>query len=332
VSHGRWGLAALSLVVLACAGGAKNPPAPLVPVRPGAPAPAPVPAPDPAAAGGRPRLAFTVGHGEHHPADGLYGLSYLLTPNYDVTTVNPSTTAIDPRLDVLIVGGPTQPFDEIARRRIDAFLRAGKGAVLLQDGMILQVVSSGPTADSTPDPVLVDNVDAAVLPAAYGIRIGRDVILDQQSAPSALLLEGRKMLITLPVFVAARITPVEGLPIAAGEEKVLFSYVSSVEVTAPTGARVRTWQLAASSAASWRQHHYLHTEPDPAQKEKGPFPLAIAAEIAPTAAAPPARLLVVGDSDFVSDDFLQLGKYLPSHLTGVRWLAGVIDWVARRPH
>jgi hypothetical protein len=40
------------------------------------------------------------------------------------------------------------------------------------------------------------------------------------------------------------------------------------------------------------------------------------------------RLVIVGDSDFASDDHLQLARVLPIYTEGARLLFNAIDWIA----
>jgi ABC-type uncharacterized transport system involved in gliding motility auxiliary subunit len=65
----------------------------------------------------------------------LQALKEDIEQEYDLTTVNPSTTEISADVDALIVAGPHQPFDEKGQREIDTFLMSGRGAVILAPGM-----------------------------------------------------------------------------------------------------------------------------------------------------------------------------------------------------
>ena len=46
----------------------------------------------------------------------------------------------------------------------------------------------------------------------------------------------------------------------------------------------------------------------------------------PSESKKPVRLLVVGDSDFASEEYLQLGRYLPIYQEGAQMLFNAIGW------
>ncbi|HZL16944.1 MAG TPA: hypothetical protein VFG23_04265, partial [Polyangia bacterium] len=46
----------------------------------------------------------------------------------------------------------------------------------------------------------------------------------------------------------------------------------------------------------------------------------------PTESKKPVRLVVVGDSDFASDEYLQLSRYLPFYQGGAQMLFNAISW------
>ena len=46
----------------------------------------------------------------------------------------------------------------------------------------------------------------------------------------------------------------------------------------------------------------------------------------PSESKKPVRLMVVGDSDFASDEYAQLGRYLPIYQEGAQMLVNAIGW------
>jgi ABC-type uncharacterized transport system involved in gliding motility auxiliary subunit len=47
---------------------------------------------------------------------------------------------------------------------------------------------------------------------------------------------------------------------------------------------------------------------------------------APSESSKPVRLLVVGDSDFASDEYVQLARYIPLYQNGAQLLFNAISW------
>jgi ABC-type uncharacterized transport system involved in gliding motility auxiliary subunit len=201
----------------------------------------------------------------------------------------------------------------------------------------------------------------------YGFNVGQDFVLDRQNAPGPLDVGGgRRMLANVPVYVGVEMERAKGkekdMGVLAGLTAVIFPYASSVELVGPLAggkpAQGKLWKLASSSGQSWKatgmfflpQNEPL-TEPKD-NKDKGPYALAYAYEgtlkSAFAAAAPPpaagmstpeptppssqsakpVRLLVVGDSDFTSDDYVMLARspLLQIYGNGAQLLLNAIGW------
>ncbi|HEX3697280.1 MAG TPA: GldG family protein [Polyangia bacterium] len=306
------------------------------------------------------KVAFTTGHGELDLSQGLQALKHAIEQEYDDITVNPSTTAIADDVDALVVAGPKQAFDEKGRREIDKFLMKGKGAIFLIDGMVMSQPRGGADMPGMPkvgqpnDSGLTENL------AAYGFKIGGDFVLDKQNAPGPIDLGGRRMLANKEVFVGVE-TPETKDPkeqsLLGGVRALVFPFASSVELVGPLKggkpAQGTLWTLAKSSDQSWKESGFFFFSPaaqlEP-KKEKGPFGLAYAylgplksAFPSPMPAAPgmstppdpsltpsesvkPVRLMVVGDSDFASDEYVQLARYMQLYQNGAQLLFNAISW------
>ena len=131
-----------------------------------------------------------------------------------------------------------------------------------------------------------------------------------------------------------------------GVPAMVFPYTSSVQLVGPLAGgkpqNGKLWLLAQSSPASWKQTGFFFFSPSARieeGKEKGSFPLAYAyqgtlksaypapahapgmstpdaANTPPSESKQPVRLMVVGDSDFASDEYLQLSRYFPIYQGG----------------
>jgi ABC-type uncharacterized transport system involved in gliding motility auxiliary subunit len=135
--------------------------------------------------------------------------------------------------------------------------------------------------------------------------------------------------------------------VLAGVEMMVFPFASSVDLVGPLAGGAprdgRLWTLARSSRRAWRQTAPFDASPptpgvpaDAGAPEAGPFALAYAYQgTVPSAypggaAAPasrrPVRMLVIGDSDLVSDLYMELLRAFPIYAGGAQMLFNAIDW------
>jgi ABC-type uncharacterized transport system involved in gliding motility auxiliary subunit len=307
------------------------------------------------------KVAFTTGHGEQDLTQGFTFLKHVIDQEFDSTTVNPSTTAIGDDVDALVVGGPKQPFDDKGRHEIDSFLMKGRGVIFLLDGMALGAPRGQMPGGASPKIGQVNNTGMNELLEKYGFKIGEDFVFDRQNVPGPIDAGGRKMLKNLPVFVGVKTEQTDkDNSILAGVNAVVFPFPSSVSLVGPLAdGKVQTpnaklWTLAASSPEAWKQTGFFFFAPmaeieeakDP--KDHGVFGLAYAYQgnlksaFAPAtpagmsvpepANAPlseskkPVRMVVIGDSDFASDEYLQISRYLPFYQGGAQMLFNAVSW------
>jgi ABC-2 type transport system permease protein len=309
------------------------------------------------------KVAFTTGHGEQDLTQGFTLIKHFIDQEFDSTTVNPSTTTIPEDVDSLVVGGPKQPFDDKGRKEIDAFLMKGRGVIFMVDGMIL---SSPRTQGGMPPQLAqmktgqANQVGLNELLEKYGFKIGEDFVFDKLNVPGAVDVGGRKMLKNLPEFVGVKTDPTDkDMSVLSGVNVIVFPFASSVQLVGPladgkppAGSTARLWTLAHSSPDAWKQTGFFAftpMEPVDEGKEHATYGLAYAYQgplksaYAPPGPAPgmsmpepqntpptesrkPVRMVVVGDSDFASDEYLQLSRYIPFYQGGAQMLFNAISW------
>jgi ABC-type uncharacterized transport system involved in gliding motility auxiliary subunit len=302
------------------------------------------------------KIAFTTGHGESDTNQGFQALKQDLEQEYEVTSINPSSAEIGKDVDGLVVGGPKQPIDEKGQREIDKFLMSGKGAVILVDGMTLGSPGGGMKGMEQMQIKMAQANDPGLskLLDSYGFKVGQDFIFDRQAMAGPMDIGGRKQLVTAPFFVGVDTDKAEGLAVLEGVRGLVFPFASSVTLTGPLAsgkppAGSKLWRLAASSDESWKQTGFFVLSPDmklepPKERAsyafgyafQGPLksafaPAAPANESSPDKPAGesvrPVRLVVIGDSDFASDEYVQLSRYLPYYQAGAVMLFNAISWI-----
>ncbi|HVZ89452.1 MAG TPA: GldG family protein [Polyangia bacterium] len=305
------------------------------------------------------KVAFTTGHGEKDLSQGFTFLKHVIDEEFDSTTVNPSSSPIPDDVDALVVGGPKQKFDDKGRHEIDAFLMKGRGVIFLLDGMELSAPRGGMPQFQGSQPQIGQSNDTGLneLIEKYGFKVGDNFVFDEQNVPGPIDAGGRKMLKNLPVFVGVKIdSPDKDNSILTGINAVVFPFPSSVDLVGPlAGGKTQNpsnklWNLATSSPDAWKQTGFFMFSPLAGVeegKEHGSYGLAYAFQgTLPSAYPPPGatagmsvpegtppaesrkpvRLMVVGDSDFASDDYLQLARYLPFYGGGAQMLFNAISW------
>ncbi len=300
------------------------------------------------------KIAVTNGHGEAE-------LQYLKhIEEYEITNVNPSTAPIPDDVDALLVAGPKQPFDEKGRREIDAFLMKGHGAIFLVDGMAMQAPRGQmPPEMMASQPKIGQPNDTGLneLLEKYGFKIGADFVLDQPRVPGPIdMPDGRKMLANIPVYVGVKVPEDKELSVIDHIGALVFPFASSVELVGPlAGGKPQAgklWTIAKTTPTAWKHSGMFFFSPTvkiEEGKDKGSYGLAYAYEgplksaypspaaqtgmsVPDQAGAPlseskkPVRLLVVGDSDFATEDYLQIGRYLPIYQGGGQMLFNAIGW------
>jgi gliding-associated putative ABC transporter substrate-binding component GldG len=304
------------------------------------------------------KVAFTTGHGEYDTNQGFQALKQALERTYDLTTVNPSQAEIGKDVDALVIGGPKQAFDEKANKEIDKFLMSGKGAIILADGMAMS--SPGGAGMHGMENMQIKMAQGNEhgldkLLEGYGFKIGKDFVFDQQVAPGLIDMGGRKMLANLPFFPVAETPKTTDLSVLQGITALVFPFASSVTLTGPLAsgkpAAGKLWPLAASSKQSWKQTGFFVLGGDPRQmkldepKERasytygyayqGPLHSAFAPPSSSNESAPPVagtdstkpvRLVVIGDSDFASDEYVQLARMFQIYQAGAEMLFNAIGW------
>jgi ABC-type uncharacterized transport system involved in gliding motility auxiliary subunit len=300
------------------------------------------------------KVAFTTGHGESDTTQGFQSLKQDLEQEFEVGTVNPSSAEIGADVEALVIGGPKQAIDEKGQKEIDRFLMKGKGAVVLVDGMAL----SSPGGAGGMEQMQIKMAQAndsglGRLLETYGFKVGQDFVFDRQSVAGPMQIGGRTMLMSLPFFVAAEAVKAPDLSVLEGIHGIVFPFGSSVELVGPLkdgkpSAGAKLWKIASSSKEGWQQTGFFVLSPqmklDSPKEHKafafgyafnGPLKSAFAPAV-PTAdsskdkplteSVKPVRLVMMGDSDFAHDEYVQLARFLPFYGAGAQLLFNAISW------
>jgi gliding-associated putative ABC transporter substrate-binding component GldG len=298
------------------------------------------------------KVAFTTGHGEADTSQGFQSLKGGLEQEFELTTVNPSQAEIGKDVDALVVGGPKQPFDEKGQKEIDKFLMEGKGVVFLIDGIALQAPGGMGGQAARLKMGQPNDTGLGKILEAYGFKVNQDFVFDPQNAPGPVDINGRPMLANLPFFVAAETAADKSLTVLDGVRGAVFPFASSVDLVGPLKggkpAKGKLWPLATSSSESWRHTGFFvlgagtkieegkdRSKATLAYAYQGPLKSAFAPANAPAVSDPnapvtdskrPVRLVVVGDSDFSNDEYVQYARFLSFYGAGAQMLLNAVAW------
>lgn len=262
------------------------------------------------------RIGYTTGHQE--PAlTSLNKASQQLTPQYELVPVDLTHGGPIPQdLAALLVIAPQTKFADSAKYAIDQYIMRGGKVAFMLNKMNVNLSSQYRFAQSV-DLGLEDMLES------YGIRINADLVRDAQCANITVMQQQG------PFQLQSQI-PFPYLPNASDFDRsnaivkdlqgVIFYFVSSVDTSMAASKGLKAEVLVRSSKRSGRQGGFILIDPfqryTAADLAESGIPLAATVEgsfksyfvgktISPDVAqSPQTRILVVGDGDFMKDEFL----------------------------
>lgn len=232
-------------------------------------------------------VALTNGHGEVG-TDSLQILGKFLSQGYAVSEVNPSTSEIPNNADVLLMIGPKTQFDSKAVDRISGWVKANKGMIALIDRY---GVDNTLTATKVP-PLGIEN-----LLKDEGFSINETMVLDASSPISTFRSNNGTFNVQYPYWVEVRPENFDrSTPATSGVNSLLLPWASPLEI----GNMVKS--LVTSSEASWNTS--VITDITPNNKPSMPAKDQLKKQVLAAIRTDGARMAVVGDADFITDNFV----------------------------
>ncbi len=289
-----------------------------------------------------PVVGILQGHEEPKLEEKLRFLGTALSETYEVRPVELSgKDRFDATFDAIFVVGPKTALQPNELKAVDQFLMEGKAVAFFLDSVRVDMRTLEPTETSH---------GLTALLQSYGVTVGDRVVADVTSAQVNISERRGFMVVQMPVpypFIPM-VKRLEGdSPVSQGLGEVMFPFATTVEVKAPEGATGVV--LARSSTKSWLENKPPNLS---AQRDwraesptlTGPHPLMVqlsgklksyfaseATQSASPGATPvvaeskgEARLIVVGTSALIQDDFLN-GR------ANQALLMNVADWLLLDP-
>jgi hypothetical protein len=299
---------------------------------------------------------FSTGHGELVPTNGFENIAANLEERFESVAVDFSSENLSSEADVVVVGGPERPFDEKALRGLDRAVRRTRGAVILAPSA-RYVAPAEAEADRQLGQLQANFNGLEALLAAYGFRIAREVVMDPVNAVPGIVEnhQGRQLLYRLPQVIGMFRDP-SARELGPGIAWVFASPVALVGPLVgsplPTGSTL--WMIAISSSGSWLQPIPAILPKESSDEPRPPSGRARGAQVlgyiyegslgspfaeksssrtrgmktAPSLTAKTVRLVVIGSSLFVRDDWVRLSRAFPIYKGGLQKIVDLIIWIA----
>jgi len=254
------------------------------------------------------RICFVEGHGEKKLSSTNEGDGYgtvdkmLKNENYETKSINLVTTSDVPSdCDVLVLAGPKQSLFPAEASAIGKYLEKGGKAMLMID----------PDTDPKLDDVL----------HSWGIQLGNNTVVDTSGVGRFFQLG--------PGAPLARTYGTH--PITKDFEGTMTFFPMSRSVDSVPGSGATTTDLMKTSEASWAETEINNgkVQFDEGKDKKGPITLGVAAN--KSEGDKEARLVVIGDSDFAANQFVDIQRNGDLFMNSINWLAQDEDLISIRP-
>ena len=277
------------------------------------------------------KIGFTTGHGEAKMS-GMRQIVQSISQQYDVTPVDLSKgDPVPADIAALLVIAPSNRFQDSARYQLDQYLmRGGRIAFMLNRVNANLQMRMGQPLDVGLDDLLQE----------YGVRVNPDLVRDAQCANISVMQQQGSF--TFQSQVPFPYIPVASNfntanPLVKDLQSLILHFTSSIDTTGAAARGLKEEVLVRSSKRSGRQTGFFMIDPfqryAPADLAEEGIPLAVLIDgsfksffvgkqpAAAITASPETHLIVVGDGDFMKDDFL-------GNRGNVTFFANIVDYLA----
>ncbi len=255
-------------------------------------------------------VCFVEGHGEKAfsdaDAEGLSSVEKGLEgENYQVKGINlVRSNQVPAECSVVVVAGPKNAYFPQETEMLTKYLDAGGKAMLLLD----------PQTDPQLDALL----------SAWNITAGKNLVIDYSGMGQLIGLGPASPLVTQ--YGEHAITRTFGR-----NTMTFFPSARTVETADKKKSDPPVTELLFTTPESWAETNLKESKLkfDPGEDEKGPVSLGAAAEKSLEGKA--ARLVVIGNSEFVTNQFIRHSPNRDLFLNAVNWLTLEEDLISIRP-
>ncbi len=265
----------------------------------------------------KPQVAFLAGHGERGGAGELGTFKQLLSNQFNLEDIIWSTQAegdkkIPSEVKVIIIVNPTSaiPVDEL--QKLHDFIKGGGSIFLLSDGVNVAPQLLQAT---------VNNSNINDFLRVYGVEVNQDLVFDLQANESVSFGGGIiSYILPYPFWLRAQLAP------TAPWQKitsVTLPWASSLSLNS-TSTQVEVKPLLLTSNLAGKKYTPFDISPQVKFPSDNLSQQVVAATIKVFNEDRVGRLVVVGDADFISENFVRQrggNDNLTFALQAVEWLS-----------
>ena len=210
-----------------------------------------------------PKVCYITGHGEKDINDEQNGAAQfrkMISDMYDLVTIDITKDEIPDDVITIIINGPRSMYSEYELFKIDQFLMRGGNAILLLDSYVEQQAEGMQMFQRPPQALPVFTGLEGML-AHYGIKIGKDIVMDKQC-----FIAQQRGLGELTIYFAPMIDD-EGLSddceVTKYLKKIVFLKASSLEADEGLlkANKASVKYIVKSSPYSWLQQGAINFMP-----------------------------------------------------------------------
>lgn len=217
---------------------------------------------------------------------------------------------------ILVVAGPDQNFSDEEKKTISEFISKGGSALFLVDGVSVspQMMTASKNASDFAD----------FLSSETGIKVGKDMVYDLRANESVSFGGGGQMQYILPYPLWIRAQKVESSsPLTAQIKEIALPWPSSIE-TDESVLKEKGYEKTAlfeTTPFAGRKDADLGIEPDQKFSQTDLGKKVVAVALTAKGEEKSSRNIIVGDSDFLSDQFVSNNSAnLSFGLEAISWL------------
>jgi gliding-associated putative ABC transporter substrate-binding component GldG len=262
------------------------------------------------------RIGYTTGH--HETAlTSMQRASQEINTQYESVPVDlgSNVAEIPQDLAALLIIAPQTKFSDTAKYQIDQYIMRGGKVAFLLNKMNIDLSAQYKVAQPV-DIGLEDMLEN------YGIRINSDLVRDKQCASITVMQNQGQFQMRSQVpfpYLPNAVNVDRSNPIVKDLQGIIFFFVSSLDTTLAANKGLKAEVLVRSSKNSGRQSGFVMIDPfHPYTREElaeSNIPLAAVVNgsfksffegkslVPHTTKSPDTRIIVVGDGDFMKDDF-----------------------------
>lgn len=244
-------------------------------------------------------VAFLTGHGEKSTSANYQTWSTELEKLFAIEEVTlDEDSTIPEHVSTLVVAGTSEPVDEATREKLANYFNAGGSLLMLIDAITVQ---DGLLSASVNPNSLADFV------ATFGVTVGQDIVYDVRSSEMVTFGgDGTSFVMQYPFWPRAMAVKGE-TPITSRINTLVMPWPSSVETNETlTELGFTATELFTTSEFGSKQVGSFNLSPDqqllPTDVSSIPLAMSVIGDETEDGKVP--RMIVVGDSDFLADQYV----------------------------